>query len=252
MTTPNNTVFPVWNKKTITSGTKYIYVPNDFADYDELWAHVLVHGANGSPTSGNVQMIWQISHPQSGGSYHDVSPIWQDLNYKHNSHLLHSGLDFPYKVVRTVPATFTTLPDYVRGVRLGTGRVRIKILINLNGGTDPSYSISLALYGRRSTSDMKPIPQPKYLTTVNVTLDYIRDVWGYSVRNKDTSPAKVLLKNQDTNGTVMLAEHLDSEGSSVKMFDRPIRFESGVFTQVNAGGVNGVDVTLYTTDNIEF
>lgn len=251
MTIPNNAVFPVWNKKAIKAGTHFIHVPNDYADYDEVWAHVLVHGANGTPTTGNIMMTWQISHPQAGGSYHDVSPIWQDLNYKHNSHLLHSGLDFPYKVVRTVPASFTPLPEYVRGLRLGTGRVRIKININLTGGTDPSYSISLALYARRSTTDMKPIPQPKYLTGVNTTYDYIRDVWGYSIRNKDTNPAKVILKNQDTNGTVMLAEHLAAEGNIIRMFDRPVRFESGVFAQVNTGGANGVDVTLYTNDNIE-
>ncbi|MED3932979.1 hypothetical protein [Priestia megaterium] len=226
-------------------------MPNDFADYDEVWAHVLIHGTNGSPTSGSVQAAWQVSHPQAGGGYHDQNPIWNDISYKYNSHLFHSGLTFPLKLARTVPASFNPMPEYIRGIRLATGRIRLKLTVTLAGGTDPSYIISLAIYARRATADMKPILNIKTLTQTSTLYDYVRDIWGYSIRNKDAALGKVLLKNGATGGPVLVAEHLQADGSVVKQFDRPIRFESGVFLETSQGGSNGFDITLYTSDNVD-
>jgi hypothetical protein len=248
---PNNLVQPVWNQKQLPAGTHYVYVPNDFADYDEVWAHLMVHGTNGAPTSGNIIVKWQISHPQASGGYHDQNPIWNDLNYKQNSHLFHSGLDWPYKVVRTVPATFSPEVEFIRGLRLGTGRVRLKVTVNFAGGTSPSYTVSLALYARRSTADIKPTPQPKYLSSLNTLYDYVRDVWGYTIRNKDSGLAKIMMKNGSTSGTLLISEHLAGDASITRMFERPIRFESGLYPEVTLGGSNGIDITVYTTDNID-
>ncbi len=248
---PNNAVYPIWNQRQLSSGINYVYVPNDYADFDEVWAHLMIHGTNGSPTSGNIQVTWQTSHPQAGGSYHDVNAIWQDLNYKNNSHLLHSGLDFPYKLVRTVPTTFSPFVEYIRGIRLGTGRVRLKVVVNFSGGTNPSYTISLALYPRRSTPDIRPIPQPKMLSANNTLYDYVRDIWGYSIRNLDSALAKVQFKNGSTSGISQIGEHLVADGSIVRMFDRPIRFDSGLFLEETLGGANGLNVIIYTTDNID-
>lgn len=249
---PNNLVQPIWNQKSIGAGSYPITVPNDFADYDEVWAHVLIHGTNGTPTSGNIQASWQVSHPQAGGGYHDENPIWTDLSYKQNSHLFHSGLTFPIKLARTVPATFNPMPEYIRGIRLATGRVRLKFTVNLSGGTDPAYIISLAIYARRTTPEIKPILTAKILTQAATVYDYVRDVWGYSIRNKDSALGKVLLKNGAANGPVLLAEHLQADGSIIRRFETPIRFDSGVYLETSQGGTNGFDITLYTSDNIDF
>lgn len=250
MSIPENLVIPIWNQENITGGSKYIYVPNDFSDYDEVWAHIMIHGTEGEPTSGNLQIKWQISHPQAGGSYHDVNPIWQDLDYKQNGHLFHSGLDFPFKIVRTVEETFEPAVEFIRGIRLATGRVRLKIIPTFAGGTNPSYVISLSLYARRATPDMKPIPQPKLLTQNNTLYDYIRDVWGVSIRNKDDGVAKVLFKNGGNSNDLRWAEQLSANGSITRILDRPIRFEDGLYLEEALGGSNGLDIIVFTTDNI--
>lgn len=251
MTTPNNIVRPVWNQALITGGSKFVEVPNEFSEYDEVWYHLQVHGTNGAPASGNIIVTWQMSHPQNGGGYHDEDPIWQDIRYEENSHMFHSGLTFPYKIVRTVPTTFSPIVDYVRGVRLSTGRIRLKLITSFGGGTTPSYTMSLSIYARRATPDMKPIPRAKQLPANNTIYDYVRDVWGYTIRNKDSAAAKVMLKNGSISAVAQLAEHLPADGSVTRMFERPIRFDAALYLEYTVGGANGVDIVIYTTDNID-
>lgn len=251
MTTPSNLVRPIWNQAQISGGSKYIEVPNEFSAYDEVWYHLQVHGTNGTPTSGNIIVTWQMSHPQNGGGYHDEDPIWQDIRFEENSHLFHSGLTWPAKVVKTVSSSFSPIVEYIRGIRLSTGRVRLKILPTFAGGTNPSYTMSLAIYARRSTPDIKPTPRAKYLSANNTNYDYVRDVWGYMMRNKDAALAKVMLKNGSAASILQLAEHLPADGSVTRMFDRPVRFDNGLWLEMTTGGINGIDVTVYTTDNID-
>lgn len=248
----NNFTKKIYNKETVlVQGDTIILVPTDFNQYDELWAHVRVQGTSGSPTSGTLKATWQLEHPQDGGSTQDASPTFQDLNVFNNGHLLHGGVDWPFYLATTVPATFSPYAEYIRGIKLQTPRVRLKFTASFTGGTNPAYIVSVSYHLRRSSSESKPM--------FNVQADgassghsNIRDVWGYSIRNKDASAVlNVEFRNDYTisTGALKIVENVPPNGSITHMFDRPIRFGSGLYVGITAGA-GGASVITYTTDNL--
>lgn len=249
----NNLTKPIYNKiDVVKQGNTIILAPTDFDQYDELWAHVRVQGVTGSPTSGTLKATWQIEHPQDGGSTHDANPTFIDLNVFNNGHLLHGGLDWPMLLASTVPETFTPYAEYIRGIKLQTPRIRLKFTANFSGGTDPAYIVSVSYHMKRASSESRPM--------FNVQADggsaghsKIRDVWGYTILNKDAAaPCTIEFRNDYTitNGALKTVEAVPAGGSVSHMFERPIRFGSGLYVNFASVGAGGASVLIYTSDNL--
>lgn len=246
--TPPNLLQPVWNRRSITAGTKIVYVPNDWHAYDEVWAHVRVHGTTGNPTSGFLTCNWQIAHPQDSGDRTRVGLEWRNVDPDRNGHLFVGGLDWPRRVARGVePAMWI---DLVRGLKLGTGLVRLQFVATLAGGTNPAYEVSVSLFARRALGHAMPMPQGKELTAENNLYNYISAVWGYSLPNPGASPVTVEFRNGGADGPVTVREVVPAGETVVRSFPWPLAHKFGLYYAVSDTGILGVPV-IWTTDNLD-
>lgn len=243
-----NLVQPLWNKREVDSGAKYVYVPNDFHAYDELWAHVRVHGISGTPSAANLVVKWQIAHPQDGGGYTSTSLNWRDLEPTRNGHLFISGLDWPKFVSNGTDAAKWI--DFVRGVRLGTGMVRLAFISTITGGTDPKYTISVSLFARSASGHTTAIPQPKVLTVENNNYNYIQDLWGYSLSNPTTDAVFVTFRNGSGAGDIIARAFVPGETTVTHEYPWPMRFSTGLYYAVSVTGKISQPI-VYTTDNLD-
>jgi len=248
--TPPNLTHPKWNRRSITAGTKIAKVPDEWSAYDELWAHLVVHGVTGSPSACTVKPYWQIAHAQDSGGRHDQDPTWRTLDWRRESNLLVGGIDWPVAALRN--ATADADLSYVRGITLGAGRVRLAVDVALAGGTSPKAVLSLSLHARKGTSaPPAPLLNPEVLAVENQLYGYIRDVWGYSVSNAGESSVLVTLRSGASNGEVVAQERLAAGVQVTRHMPRPLRCASGLYFAVSETGVLSDAPVVYTSDNID-
>lgn len=229
MDMPTNLTQPIYNKEQIPAGETIIFLPNDFAQYDELWAHVRIQGTNGSPTSGSLRAIWQTEHPQDSGDYTDLNPTYLDLDTSRNAHILHGGIDFPKYLTNKVLSTFSPPIEYIRGVKIYTPRIRLKLIADFQGGTNPAYIVSIAYHLRKTSAESR-------ITKVKTKNGH------QAVSITDTGNHDVVVDVSDlTKKNIIIAHTLD-QPVDVKLYT-----ESDNYSYVYMGVLEGLESTQVIT-----